>query len=70
MYITNVTEYYNNFTDDFNETISINTNFTINGNTIDIITPAIILSLPCGFLFVCGLSLMLPMIFKPLKTNK
>ena len=57
MYITNVTE-YDNMTDDYNDTLSLSKNCTINENNYDIIIPSLSLTIPCGLSFFCSMSLM------------
>ena len=63
MYITNVTD-YDNMTDDYNNTLSYNC--TINENKIDLIIPALLLTIPCGLSFLCLLSLMVYTLIQPL----
>ena len=68
MYIANVTNDYDNITSsnhtDYNNmTQTICTN---NENIIDINTPSIILTVPCGLSFSCMLSLMVYILIKPL----
>ena len=50
MYITNIT-------DDYNDTLSINTNCTNSENNIEIILPFFTI-IPCGLSFICLISLM------------
>ena len=64
MYITNIT-YYDNMTDDYNNSLSINKNCTINENSIDIIIPALLFTIPCGLSFLCLISLMVYNLVKP-----
>ena len=61
MYISNITNGYDNiassnYTDYDNVSFA---NCTNNGNNIDIITPSILLTIPCGISFFCLLSLMI-----------
>ena len=51
----NVTD-YENMTDDFNDSLSINNNCTNNENDIDIIIPTLLLTIPCGVSFLCLMS--------------
>ena len=48
MYVTNITEDYDNFTN----------NCTNNEKNIDEIIPAIFITIPCGLSFLCLMSLM------------
>ena len=61
MYITNIT-------DDYNDTLSIKNNCT-NNDIIEIIIPLITI-IPCSLSFICLISLMIYVLFKPVKTNK
>ena len=65
----NVTD-YDNMTDDYNDSLSINNNCTINENGIDIIIPTLLLAIPCGLSFLCLMSLMVYTLVKPLFNNK
>ena len=65
----NVTD-YDNMTDDYHDSLSINNNCTINEKRIDIIIPALLFTIPCGLSFLCLLSLMVYTIIKPLFNNK
>ena len=56
MYITNTTN-YDNLTDDYNDTISINNNCTNGENNIEIVI-LIITIVPCGISLICLISLM------------
>ena len=58
MYITNVS-------DDYNDTLSINNNYTNNDTNIEIIIPLITI-IPCGMSLICLLSLMVYTLIKPL----
>ena len=58
MYITNVSD-YENLTDDYNDTLSLNNNYYINGISIDIIIPTLLSTKPCGLSFLCLMSLMI-----------
>ena len=69
MNITNVTD-YDNMTDDYNDSLSINKNCTDNENNIDIFIPALIFTIPCGLSFLCLISLMVYTLIKPLIKNK
>ena len=62
MYITNIT-------DDYNDTLSINNNFTNNGSDIEIIIPLFTI-IPCGLSLICLISLMLYTLVKPLFNKK
>ena len=55
MYLTNITNDYDNITEYDNMTLC---NYTKNENDIDIIIPAILLITPCGISFLCLISLM------------
>ena len=57
MYVMNVTD-YDNLTDDYNDTLSLNNNCTINERKIEIILPTIFLTVPCGRSFLCSMSSM------------
>ena len=63
MYITNIT-------DDYNDTISINNNCTDNDNDIDIMVPALLFTIPNGLLFLILISLMVYTLIKLLFNNK
>ena len=56
MYITNVTDDYDN---------SILCNCTNNENNIDIFIPALLFTIPCGLSFLCLISLMVYTLIKP-----
>ena len=58
MYITNVSD-YENMTDDYNDTLSLNNNYNINGNIIDIILPTLLSTKQYGLTFLCLMSLMI-----------
>ena len=63
MYITNIT-------DDYNDTISMSNNCTNNENNFDIIVPTLLLTIPFGLSFLCLMSLMVyTLIIKPLINN-
>ena len=64
MYITNIT-------DDYNDTLSINNNCTNNDieNNIEIIIPLITI-IPCGLSLICLISLMVYTLIKPLFNKK
>ena len=65
----NVTD-YDNMTDDYNDSLSINNNCILKENNIDIIIPTLILTKPCGLSFLCLMSLMVYTLNKPLFNNK
>ena len=46
-------------TDDYNDTLSLNNNYNINGNIIDIILPTLLSTKPYGLTFLCLMSLMI-----------
>ena len=48
----NVTD-FDNMTDDHNDSLSKNNKGTGNENNIDIILPALLLTIPCGLSFLC-----------------
>ena len=62
MYITNIT-------DDYNDTLSINSNCTNNDNIIDIVIPLITI-IPCGMSLICLISLTVYTWIKPLMRKK
>ena len=62
MYITNIT-------DDYNDTLSIKINCTNNDNNIEIVIP-IITIIPCAFSLICLISLMVYTLIKPLINKK
>ena len=59
-----------NITDDYSDSLSIKNNCTIIEDTIDIIIPTLLLTIPCGLSFLCLMSLMVYTSIKPLMTNK
>ena len=61
MYIANVTDEYDNITP---------TNCTDNEYNIDIITPTLLFTNPCGLSFLCLISLMVYTLIKPLFIRK
>ena len=65
MYITNVSD-YDNMTDEYDDSLSINNTCTINESNIDIFIPAFLLTIPCGVSIVCSMSLMVYTLIKPL----
>ena len=65
MYVMNVTD-YDNLTDYYNDTLSINNICTINENNYDRIIPTLSLTKPCGSSFLCLMSLMVYTLDKPL----
>ena len=50
MHVINVTE-DDNKTDDYNDSLTINNNCTINEKNIDIIIPTLLLTKPCSLSF-------------------
>ena len=73
MYITNVTDDYDNITssnitdyDNITETY----NCTDNENNIDIIIPTLLFTIPCGQSFLCLMCLMVYTLIKPLFNKK
>ena len=64
----NVTE-YDDMTDDYNDSLSINNNCTDNEFNIDTIIPTF-LTISCGLSFFCLMSLMVYTLIKPLISNK
>ena len=65
MYVLNVTD-YDNVTDDYDDSLSINKNCFMNENNIDIIIPAFLFTIPCGLSFSCLISFMVYTSIKPL----
>ena len=65
----NVTD-YDNMTDEYNNSLSINNNCTNNENNIGIIIPTLLLTIPCGLSFSCLMSLMIYTLLTPLFNNK
>ena len=63
MFITNITDDYDNITEYDNTTDSNNCN-------IDIIIPALLFTIPCGLSFLCLMSLMVYTLNKPLFNKK
>ena len=63
MYITNVTD-YDKMTDDYNNTLSLKNNCTINESNIHIILPKLLLTIPSGLSFLCLMSLMVYTLIK------
>ena len=62
MYVTNITDDYDNITDTHN--------CTSNGNVIEIILPTLLFTIPCGLSFFCLMSLIVYTLIKPLFNNK
>ena len=62
MYITNIT-------DDYNDTISVNNNCINSDNNIEIIIPLLII-IPHGMSLICLIYLMVYTFIKPLVINK
>ena len=62
MYITNIT-------DDYNDTLSIINNCTNNENNIETVVPLIAI-MPCAFSLICSKSLMVYTLIKPLINKK
>ena len=63
MNITNITDDYDNITEYDNTTDTNNCN-------IDIIIPALLITIPCGISFLCLISLMVYTLVKPLINRK
>ena len=63
MYVTNIT-------DDYNDTSSIHNNCTDKENNFDIIIPALLFITPCGISFLCLISIMVYTLVKPLINYK
>ena len=63
MYVTNITNDYDNITEYGNTTDTNNCN-------IDIIIPALLFTIPGGLSFLCLMSLMVYTLIKPLFNNK
>ena len=63
MYITIITDDYDNITEYDNTTDIKNCN-------IDIIIPALLFTIPCGISFLCLISLIVYTLVKPLFNNK
>ena len=61
--------YKTNITDDYNDTLSKNKNYTNNDNNIEIIIP-IITIIPCVMSLICLISLMVYTLTKPLFDKK
>ena len=61
MYVSNITDDYDNITF---------TNCTNNENNIDIIIPTLLFTIPCSLSFLCLISLMLYTLIKPLFNDK
>ena len=62
MYITNIT-------DDYNNTLPMNINCTNNENNIEIVMPLITI-IPCGMSLICLISLIVYTLIKPLLNKK
>ena len=69
MYVMNVTD-YDNMTDGYNDSFSINNNCTNNETNIDIIISTLLLTIPCGLSFLSLMRLMVYTLIKPLFKNK
>ena len=69
MYISKVSD-YDNMTDDYNNTLSLNNLCTDNENNIDIITPTLLFTIPCGLSFLCLMSLTVYTLVEPLFNKK
>ena len=65
----NVTD-YDNMTDDYNDSLSLNNNCTIKENIIDMIIPTLLFTIPCGLSFFCLISLMIYTLFKLFLNNR
>ena len=61
MYVTTITDDYDNTTD-----LNFTNNCTSNENNIDIILPILLLTIPYGLSFLCLMSLMVYTLIKPL----
>ena len=61
--------YITKFTDDYNDTLSINNNCTNNDKNIEIVIPLITI-IPCGMSLICLKSIMIFVLITPLKINK
>ena len=61
--------YITNLTDDYNDTLSINNNCTNNENNIEILIPLITI-IQCSLSFICLISLMVYTLIKPLFNKK
>ena len=61
--------YITNFTDDYNDTLSINNNYTNDDNNIEIVIPPIMV-VPCGMSLTCLISLMINTLVNPLFNKK
>ena len=73
MYVLNITTNdYDNETDSdtTNDYNNITNNCTDTENIIDIIIPSLLLTIPCGLLFLCLISLMIYTLIKPFFNNK
>ena len=57
---------YDKMTDDYNDSLSINNNCTINENNIEIILLTLLLTIPCGLSFLGLMSFMIYTLLKPL----
>ena len=68
MYITNIT-INDNMTDDYNDTLSINSNCTDNENNIEIII-RLFTMIPFSLSLICLISLTVYTLIKPLFNNK
>ena len=69
MYVMNVTD-YDITTDDYNNSLSIINNCTINEIFIDINIAALLITISRGLSFLCLMSLMVYTLIKPLFNNK
>ena len=69
MYVLNVTD-YDDMTDDYNDSLSINKNCTLNENSIDIFVPVLLFTIPCGQSFLCLISFMVYILIKILFKKK
>ena len=63
MYVTNIT-------DDYNDTLSVNNNCTDKENNIDIIIPTLLFTIPSGISFLSLISLMVYTQIRPLIRKK
>ena len=69
MSFNNLQMYITNITDDYNDTLSINNNCTNDDNNIEIVIPLITV-VPCGMSLTCLISLMIITLVKPLFNKK
>ena len=65
MYVTNITDDYDNITD-----LTFTNNCTVTENNFVIIISTLLLTIQCGVSFLCLMSLMVYTLIKPLIHNK